>query len=225
MGKGFRKGAKGALISFEGPDGCGKSTQLRLLARALAKEGIGVLATREPGGTKTGKAIRSIVLNPKNTQLSERAELFFYLADRAQHVDEILKPALRQGKIVLIDRYLDSTWVYQGAGRGFPLDLVEVCNAFAVDGLQPDLTFVFDLKAEEGLARRGRQSRLDRMEGQKLAFHHRVRAGFRHLKKRFGPRVILLDAHAPREKIHDAVRACVSRYLVQKCQVHWKQGF
>ena len=161
---------------------------------------------------KIGKAIRSIVLNPKNTALSDRAELFFYLADRAQHVDEILKPALRAGKIVLVDRYLDSTWVYQGAGRGFPLDLIEACNAFAVDDVLPDLTFVFDLKAEEGLARRSHASGLhglDRMEGQKLAFHRRVRVGFRNLKKRFDSRVVLIDASGPRDKIHDAVRSYV----------------
>lgn len=201
MGKSIRKGK---LISFEGPDGCGKSTQLKLLERALRKEGYPVVVTREPGGTRFGTTLRSMLLDPKNTGLSERAELFLYLADRAQHVKEIIEPALKLGKIVLVDRYLDSTWVYQGHGRGFPLDLITLCNLFAVGGLLPDLTVIFDLKAEEGLARLGITNR-DRMESQSLAFHRRVREGFHALEKKFPLRVVKLDARETPAQIHHKV--------------------
>ena len=203
-----------ALITFEGPDGCGKSTQIKLLARALRKEGFLVLVTRQPGGTRIGTLLRSLVLDTKNTNLSARAELFLYLADRAQHVHEIVVPALKQGAIVLVDRYMDSTWVYQGMGRGFSLKLIEACNDFAVGDAIPRLTVVFDVAARVGLARVGRgRGRIDRMESQSLAFHRRVSAGFRKLKKRFGKRVVIVNAAASIEKIHHQVRALVKKKL------------
>ena len=211
MGKGVRKGK---LISFEGPDGSGKSTQLKLLAKFLRARGHSPLVTRQPGGTPLGIALRALLLNPKNKSLSERAELFLYLADRAQHVQEVVEPALRRGKIVLTDRYMDSTWVYQGMGRGFDLDLIERSNLFAVAGIVPDLTLVFDLKAEEGLARlgRGRAGR-DRMESQSLRFHRRVREGFRRLRRKFPGRVAILDAGRAPETIHQQVRSLLRERL------------
>ncbi len=195
---------KGILISFEGSDGCGKSTQLKMLCGALKKMGRTVLVTREPGGTRIGKILRSLVLNPKNTDMSERAELFLYLADRAQHAQEVIKPALDKGAVVLVDRYLDSTWVYQGFGRDFSLPLIEACNAFAVDGCMPDVTLVFDIDVKKGLAR-CRRGGLDRMERQRLAFHRRVREGFRRLEKRFARRVVRLDGSKAPQEIHRQV--------------------
>ena len=203
---------RGVLISFEGPDGCGKSTQVKLLERVLRRKGHPVLVTREPGGTKIGKMLRSLVLDRKNANISQRAELFLYVADRAQHVYEVVAPALQQGKIVLVDRYMDSTWVYQGVGRGFPLKLIEACNQFAVGVLVPDLTLVFDVPAHVGLARAGRaKGGPDRMESQSLAFHRRVCSGFRKLRTRFGHRVVLLNANASIKKIHQEVRAIVDK--------------
>ncbi len=203
MGQGHRQGK---LITLEGPDGCGKTTQLLLLSKALVKEGHDILVTRQPGGTAMGRKLRKILLDAKNVSLSERAELFLYLADRAQHVHEVVAPALKAGKIVLVDRYMDSTWVYQGIGRGFPLALVEACNVFAVMNCMPDLTFVFDIAAEKGLARSGSRGALDRMEAQALSFHRRVRMGFLRLKKRFLRRVIVLDATRSPAEIHLRVR-------------------
>ncbi len=198
---------KGLLISFEGPDGSGKSTQLRLLKQALRKEGHRVFVTRQPGGTKIGKVLRSLLLKRSNVHLSERAELFLYLADRAQHVHEVIAPAVKSGSIVLVDRYMDSTWVYQGAGRGFPIDLIEKCNRFAVAGFVPDMTLVFDVSAQKGLSRvaKGR-SKTDRMEAQSLAFHRRVSQGFRRLRRRFGRRVVLVNANDSIERIRQTVR-------------------
>ena len=205
---------RGTLISFEGPDGCGKSTQVRLLEESLRADGYPVLVTREPGGTRMGKILRSLVLNPKNVNLSQRAELFLYLADRAQHVHEVVAPALMLGKIVLVDRYMDSTWVYQGMGRGLPLGFIESCNLFAVAGMVPHLTLVFDVSAQVGLARVGRgKLRRDRMEAQSIAFHRRVCSGFRRLKKRFGSRVVILNANAPIQKIHAEVQKIVHKRL------------
>ncbi len=201
---------KGRLISFEGPDGCGKSTQIAMLAKALRSQGRRVLVTREPGGTRTGAAIRQMLLDKKNKALADRAELFLYLADRAQHVQEFIEPALRGGGVVLVDRYLDSTWVYQGAGRKFPLDFIERCNAFAVGACMPDLTLVFDLPAQEGLARRNKKD-YDRMESQALAFHRRVRSGFLALARKYPKRVVVLDARDSRERIHGRVLELVTR--------------
>ncbi len=210
MGEGCRQGK---LITFEGPDGCGKTTQLVLLKKALEAEGQPVFVTREPGGTKTGRKLREIVLDARNVGLSERAELFLYLADRAQHAEEVVAPALKTGKIVLADRYLDSTWVYQGIGRRFPLEFVEACNAFAVSGVMPDLTIVFDVSTEIGLARSGNRGAPDRMENQALAFHRRVRTGFLRLQKRFGDRVIVLNASGTPAQIHAQVRVVLREKL------------
>jgi dTMP kinase len=174
---------KGRLITFEGPEGSGKTTHIALLAAYLRSKKYPVLVTREPGGTKLAAGIRKLLLDG-GEGLSPMAELFLYEADRAQHVHEALAPALQQGKIVLCDRYTDSTVAYQGFGRGLDMKAVQTLNAIASSGLKPDLTLLLDVPVERGLkqAKRKKHSH-DRMERAGLAFHQRVRKGFLRLAK------------------------------------------
>jgi dTMP kinase len=189
----------GFFITFEGGEGSGKTTQLKaLLAHIRALQGEAV-QTRDPGGTAIGNQVRDLLLNGDNVRMSALAELFLYEASRAQLVQEVIRPALAAGRIVLCDRFTDSTYAYQGYGRGLDLDLVERLNAVAADGLRPDLTFLLDLDPAVGLARAAerlahpRQQR-DRLEGEVLEFHQRVRAGYRALAAREPERVVVLDA-------------------------------
>jgi dTMP kinase len=189
----------GFFITFEGGEGSGKTTQLKaLLAQVRALHGDAV-QTRDPGGTAIGNQVRELLLNGDNVRMSALAELFLYEASRAQLVQEVIRPALAAGRIVLCDRFTDSTVAYQGYGRGLDLDLVERLNAVAAEGLRPDLTFLLDLDPVVGLARvaerlaQPRQPR-DRLEGEVLEFHQRVRAGYRTLAAREPERVVILDA-------------------------------
>lgn len=174
---------KGLFITFEGPDGSGKSTQAQSLASRLQEEGYRVLLTREPGGTKLGEAVREILLG-KAHQISQRTEALLYAAARAQHVEEKLIPALARGQIVICDRFVDSSLAYQGYGLGMCLSEINQINSFATGGLKPDLTFLLDLSPQEGLAR-ARQDRgqMDRIEERDLQFHTKVRQGFLELAK------------------------------------------
>ena len=175
------------FITFEGGEGCGKSTQIAALAARLTNRGIPVLATREPGGCAIADAIRRILLDPANAALVPRAELLLYAAARAQHVDEIIQPALSQGTWVLCDRFTDATVAYQGGGRQLPPTTIETLNRIATDGLQPDLTLLLDLPVEEGLRRAIGRNDQDgtahegRFEAETLAFHQRVRVAYRQL--------------------------------------------
>jgi dTMP kinase len=174
---------KGLFITFEGPDGSGKSTQAQSLASRLQEEGYRVLLTREPGGTKLGEAVREILLG-KAHQISQRTEALLYAVARAQHVEEKLIPALARGQIVICDRFVDSSLAYQGYGLGMCLSEINQINSFATGGLKPDLTFLLDLSPQEGLAR-ARQDRgqMDRIEERDLQFHTKVRQGFLELAK------------------------------------------
>ncbi|MES2200893.1 MAG: dTMP kinase [candidate division FCPU426 bacterium] len=175
----MKKRKPGIFITLEGPDGAGKSTQLALLGRALTRLGHKVLLTREPGGSPRAAAIRRLVLDNKG-ELSTASELLLFLADRAQHVHDTLLPALEAGKVVLCDRYSDSTFAYQGGGRGYRAPLLRSLDRFASGGLKPQLTLLFDLDAPRGLGRaaKGGRSKPDRMEALGLAFHSRVRGEF-----------------------------------------------
>lgn len=174
----------GRLITFEGIDGSGKSTQLQLLARMLGTAGYDVLTTREPGGTQLGKRIRAALLDGEHDSVDPLAELLLYAADRAQHIRQLVRPALQSGRIVLSDRFFDATVAYQGYGRGFQLDLVHQLNRLATEGLTPDLTLVYDLEVAAGLGRiRDRQTgssveQPDRLDREPLEFHQRVRDGY-----------------------------------------------
>jgi dTMP kinase len=194
------------FITFEGIEGSGKSTQLRALASRLRESGRVVVETREPGGTPAGAALRSLLLAAEPVPLTPRAELFLYCADRTQHVSQVIRPALAAGRVVLCDRFSDSTIAYQGYGRGLDLAMLRALDAQARDGVWPHLTFLFDCPAAEGLARaRGRSRSGDRFEGEALEFHERVRAGFQTLAREEPARFCVLDTGEPIEHVHRRV--------------------
>lgn len=168
---------RGVFITFEGGDGAGKTTQMRLLAEAVARAGFEPVMVREPGGTLTGESIREILLGPAHGELTAVAELFLFAASRAQLTAQVIRPALDSGKVVLCDRYADSTTAYQGYGRGLDLDLVRAVNDAATGGLVPDLTLILDVEPQEGVAAAS-SGGPDRMERQEIAFHERVRDGY-----------------------------------------------
>jgi dTMP kinase len=186
---------RGIFITFEGPEGSGKSTQIRLLADALGRRGHRVTLTREPGGSPVGRKIRRLLLNTP-VKPSPDAELLLFLADRADHVASIIRPALERGEVVLCDRYADSTFAYQGGGRGLSVARLRRLNREATGGLNPHLTFLLDLPADKGLARAGKREagKKDRMEMEKLAFHRRVRSAFLRFAKAEPKRIKVLDA-------------------------------
>lgn len=199
----------GVLIAFEGGEGAGKSTQARLLAIWLRDQGYDVVSTQEPGATKIGMRLRAILLDKNHAGLSPRAETLMYAADRAEHVDSVIRPALARGAVVITDRYVDSTLAYQGAGRELPMDELAQLNGFSTGGLVPDLTILLDLPPEKGMERHG--SPADRLESEPRAFHDRVRRGFRGLAELAPERYLLIDAGRPLDDItrelRDRVRA------------------
>jgi dTMP kinase len=186
----------GIFLAFEGGEGCGKSTQVPLLAGWLRERGHQVSTTFEPGDGVLGQAIRSIVLDPANTELSERAEALLYAADRAQHVATMIAPALLAGQIVITDRYVDSSLAYQSAGRGQPFADVAHLSAWATQGLVPSLTVLLDIPVEIGLARARGRAAADRLEAESHAFHERVRQSFLSLAAADPRRYLVLDALA-----------------------------
>jgi dTMP kinase len=207
----------GTFITFEGIDGCGKSTQIRMLAALLVERGIAHIQTREPGGTDIGNQIRQVLLSGSNTGLVATAELLLYAADRAQHVKEELRPALEAGQVVLCDRYTDATLAYQGYGRGLSLDLIEELNRIATDGLLPDLTLLFDLDVDlaqarvgAGVAERGEADRLDSEAGE---FHERVRSGYLELARRYPERYLLIPAAGSPSTIFESVVEAVTPFI------------
>jgi dTMP kinase len=193
---------KGFFITFEGPEGSGKSTQLRLLAEFLCQNRISYVTTREPGGSKLNTYLRHWLLDQSDYVLSHEAELFLFLADRTQHVLEVLKPSLAAGKLVISDRYVDSTLAYQGGGRGFPMALLKKMNETAVGGLKPGLTVLFDLPVLLGLRRaEASKGHKDRMEREPLAFHEKVRKSFLDIAKKEPGRFLILDSRKSQEEV------------------------
>jgi dTMP kinase len=207
-----------AFFSFEGIDGCGKSTQLRLLASHLRQQGVEVVTTREPGGTPLGQQLRHVLLEAE-TRVDPLAELLLYAADRAQHVRTLVRPALEAGQVVLTDRYADATVAYQGAGRGFEPGVVAAIVDLATGGLRPEITLLFDLPVAEARERWRQQRRLperpegDKIESEDAAFHERVRACYLRLAEQEPERVRVVDASRAIEDIHQAVLDIVAPLL------------
>ena len=190
------------FITFEGADGCGKTTQIKLIDEYLRSKGYKTLLTREPGSKGLGEKIREILLN-YNGEVSSRCESFLFLADRAQHVDCIIKPALQEGTIVLCDRHTDSTVAYQGYGRGLDIEEIKKLNTLATGGLKPDLTIVFDVDIETSQARVGKNK--DRMESAGVEFFKKVREGFLEIAKEESGRVKVINSSDTIENIHKKV--------------------
>ena len=201
---------RGVFVCFEGGEGAGKSTQARLLLEWLGGEGHVVRLTFEPGDTEVGRQLRRIVLDPATGEISDRTEVLLYAADKAEHVDTVVLPALARGEVVITDRYVDSSLAYQGAGRDLLLADVERVNRWATGDLRPHLTVVLDLAPEAGL---GRLTGRDRIEGESVEFHQRVRQGFLDLAAADPEHYLVLDARAPVEEIAAAIRARVEVLL------------
>ncbi|WP_237389765.1 dTMP kinase [Bacillus sp. USDA818B3_A] len=193
---------KGIFITFEGPDGAGKTTIINLVAKELA----GALLTREPGGIEIAEQIRRVILDKENTAMDPRTEALLYAAARRQHLIEKVKPALMDGKVVLCDRFVDSSLAYQGYARGLGIDEVYAINQFAIEDLMPELTIYFDIEPELGMKRinqnKGRE--VNRLDLENLDFHHKVREGYHQLMQRFPNRIISIDASGTVDEVFNS---------------------
>lgn len=194
----------GLFISLEGPDGSGKTLQIEALKEELEKRGYEVLLSREPGGTPIGEAVRDLLLDPSRKEMHPRTEALLYAASRAQHVFQKIRPALEKGMVVILDRFVDSSLIYQGLGRELGIQEIASLNAFATGDLMPRLTFVLSLPYEEGLKRKKSQEghELDRLELEKESFHRRISEGYNTLASLYPERIVLLDARKTPEEIH-----------------------
>lgn len=208
---------RGIFISFEGIEGCGKTTQAKLLKSHLEEKGFSVFLTREPGGSEISEQIRCILSDAKNKTLTSRAELFLFLAARAQHVEEVIKPTLKEGKVVISDRFFDATLAYQGYGRGINLKLINQLNRAATEGLKPEFTILLDLPPEVGLMRaKSRNLDDDRFESEKIEFHRRVREGYLALAEQFPKRIKVVKANRRIEQVFESVKELVETLLKEK---------
>ena len=207
---------RGYFVSFEGPDGAGKSTVLKEVLNQIGSElKTQYLVTREPGGSKIAEKIRDIILDPANDKMDNKTEALLYAASRSQHVEEIIRPALKEGKVVFSDRYVDSSLAYQGAGRDLGIQEVKQINDFATDKLDPDLTFFLDLDPEVGLKRieKLRPGQEDRLEQENLTFHKKVYAGFLKVKETYPERFVTVDATQPIDQVVAQVIATLKQRM------------
>ncbi|MCX6031258.1 MAG: dTMP kinase [Chloroflexi bacterium] len=205
----------GLFVTFEGPEGSGKTTQIRLLAEWLRARGADVLLTREPGGTRIGDAVRGLLLDPANTEMRSETEFLLFSAARAQIVGQVIRPHLARGGVVLCDRFADSSLAYQGYGRQLDLALLRTVTTFATAGLTPDLTVCLNLPVLEGLRRKqgGDQGEWNRMERERLEFHERVHAGFLSLAAAEPSRWLVLDAMRGVDEVQEEIRKRVGGLL------------
>ena len=201
---------KGLFITFEGADGCGKTTQINLLNKYLKNKNYETITTLEPGGSDIGKNLRQILLH-HDGYVSPRAEMFMYLADRAQHVDAVIKKSVEENKIVLCDRHIDSSVAYQGYARGGDIEQIDLLNNLATGGYKPDLTFVFDVDSLIAQKRVGETK--DRLEAEGLEFHKKVRFGYLELAKKYPDRIKVIDANKTIEEVFEQVKKIIEEVL------------
>ena len=204
---------KGLFITFEGADGSGKTTQLNLIKSFLEEKGYDVVVTREPGALELGRKIREILLHYEG-KVADKCEMFLFLADRAQHVETFIKPEIKEGKIVLCDRHTDSTVAYQGYGRGQDVNLLKELNKIAVNGLEPDLTLLYDVSTETAQNRVG--SEKDRMESAGIEFHKKVRNGYLELQKENPARIKLINANNSIENVFEESKNIIIKLIQEK---------
>ncbi len=209
----------GKFIVFEGVEGAGKTTQIErvsLWLKAYYSEKIPIITTREPGGTTLGQKLRGILLDEEETNVTDLTELLLYAADRTQHINQVIKPHLQRGGIVLCDRYTDSTIAYQGYGRGLSLDLINQLNQIATGGLESDITFWLDVDVKTGLERARSRGKLNRMESANLAFHQRVYEGFHHLAQTNPHRIVPINANRTAEEVQQQIQQVLEKELASK---------
>ena len=203
----------GLFITMEGPDGSGKSTQSELLRDYLSGKGYDIIICREPGGTKISEAIRQVILNKDFTEMGNMTEMLLYAAARAQLVEEVIRPALENDKIVICDRFVESSAVYQGIARGMGIELVYEINQYAIGDTMPDLTIMIDIDAGTGISRKKKQAELDRMERETMEFHQRVVEGYRKIAVQYPERILKIDGSGSIEDIHGQIAAAVDKII------------
>ena len=211
----------GIFITFEGPDGSGKSTQIRKLVNYVEEKGLPYVLTREPGGTQIGDAIRSILLDPAHTELVDETEVLLYAASRAQHIKEVILPALEEGKIVLCDRFVDASIAYQGFGLGLSIEDVRMVNRFAVGSIEPDRTYLIDISPEVARARIAKrnsmtQENLDRIELKNFTYHRKVREGFQHIFRENRKRIYLINGDREPEIVFQEILSDFQKMVEHK---------
>lgn len=206
---------KGLFITFEGPEGSGKTTVSQLVLETLKKEGYEVLYTREPGGIDIAEQIRQVILDPKNTAMDAKTEALLYAASRRQHLIEKVLPALKKGQIVICDRFVDSSLVYQGVARGLGIEAVYQMNLFAIEDIMPDATIFFDVAPEIGLARivQNASREVNRLDLETLDFHRKVYAGYQMVLERYPERITRVDASLSLEEVYQAVLGEIKKHL------------
>lgn len=206
---------EGLFLVMEGPDGSGKTTQIDLLREYLYQEGMESIITREPGGTVIGEAIRGVILNPDYETMSSVTEMLLYAASRSQLMAEVIVPALQEGKVVISDRFVDSSIVYQGIARGLGKEMVATVNAPGIGEYRPDCIFFIDISEEEGINRKKKQKKLDRMEQESIDFHYMVSKGYREvLADR--PEVIYINGEDSVENIQEMIRSKIKELIIKK---------
>lgn len=215
---------QGLFITFEGIEGCGKTSQAKLLSDYITERGYEVTMTREPGGTPISEAIREILLSNDFITMHPHTEVLLYIASRAQHVEEIIRPAIEKGNIVICDRFSDSTFVYQCFVRGINKEIVETINNFALNGARPDLTFVLDIEPSEGLhramLRNQKQHRgQDRIESEAIEFHQKVREGYLRLIEEYPERAYLIKTDKDKTEVHEEIRNVFDKFISQRLTI------
>lgn len=204
---------KGSFISLEGTEGCGKSTQCKLLKGYLDKKNIDSIIVREPGSTSIGEQIRSIILDKRNKEMFSHTEALLYAAARAQLVEEVIKPKLREGITIICDRFLDSSLVYQGISRKLGIKTIENINKYSIDGLVPDITFFIDLTPVTSFKRKNKNIELDRIEEENEDFHSLVYNGYKHIAEIYGSRINTIDGTLTEEEVHNKIVSALKGYF------------